>query len=625
MGYHISDEDQRYYVLGLRDIPTKSASDTLSTFKELLQDLDEATLSASDAGKKILANIRNTMSDRAATELKWHELLQKYRSDVLPTIQENWQNLSDEEKQPLENITSFFCGLHSLVQYAEVCEKTLDSVETSLFDGKGAGALVKGLAFKTEGNGVLRLVKNASKAFARGGNEQSGVYGPFKLFTKEFLQENGFSKVPIVPFRGNRFNIMFFNAGFIFFLHKQMTSFLDSYGASNKLLKCVEADLKEPFYLAGCRALGLISKHVTAPLWRILEDKAVHILDLPQVYSRIQETLGKGTDNPQQFIDGQLSPFQVSSDAVLDSLTNASEHDGLTCSILKNLLPALAQVMKSHAAHLEVETTDDQRASTKSVAKHNKFAERVFAYLDHLMRVRPNATLLGLEATIMFSLNKTSEWLKSLPDQEAKKLISTARKHSRKLKAQFKERVESIRQQKREAMKEKEREKQRREEKRQADLEFYTQEIQYYGLWQSEREVEEMVNSFRSDNDKVKALKSQLRFRQHVLRQTASRPEVYNFSSKGTAHSWQTLQSNVKELVRQAFTLPPPSVVDEGVPLLVGRRINHKFQEGDYNGKVLSCVPGYPEWFNVKYDNDDAIYSCKLNEDYKNGDIKILC
>ena len=149
--------------------------------------------------------------------------------------------------------------------------------------------------------------------------------------------------------------------------------------------------------------------------------------------------MGKGTNNSQQFIGGQLSPFEVSSDANLDSLTNASELDGLTCSILKNLLPALAQVMKSHAAHLEVETTEHQRASTKSVAKHNTFAERVFAYLDHLMRVRPNTTLLGLEATIMFSLNTTSEWLKSLPDQEAKKLISTARKQSRKLKAQFKE------------------------------------------------------------------------------------------------------------------------------------------------------------------------------------------
>ena len=52
MGYHLSDNDKRYYTLGLRDIATKSANDTLSTFKELLHDLDDVQ-EETDAGKKI--------------------------------------------------------------------------------------------------------------------------------------------------------------------------------------------------------------------------------------------------------------------------------------------------------------------------------------------------------------------------------------------------------------------------------------------------------------------------------------------------------------------------------------------------------------------------------------------
>ena len=58
MGYHASDSDKRYWVLGLRDIASKSAEDTLTTFKELMKDISVAAENAnSNAGKKILCNI----------------------------------------------------------------------------------------------------------------------------------------------------------------------------------------------------------------------------------------------------------------------------------------------------------------------------------------------------------------------------------------------------------------------------------------------------------------------------------------------------------------------------------------------------------------------------------------
>ena len=83
IGYHATDKDKNYWVLGLRDICSKSADDTLITFKQLLDDVNKAASNdASDAGKKLLSNIQNTMSDRAATELKWHEFLALYRTDI---------------------------------------------------------------------------------------------------------------------------------------------------------------------------------------------------------------------------------------------------------------------------------------------------------------------------------------------------------------------------------------------------------------------------------------------------------------------------------------------------------------------------------------------------------------
>ena len=43
-----------------------------------------------------------------------------------------------------------------------------------------------------------------------------------------------------------------------------------------------------------------------------------------------------------------------------------------------------------------------------------------------------------------------------------------------------------------------------------------------------------------------------------------------------------------------------------------------------YFGRVISAVPGYPEWMNVIYDDDLAIYVYKPGEEYRNGDLEIV-
>jgi len=59
------------------------------------------------------------------------------------------------------------------------------------------------------------------------------------------------------------------------------------------------------------------------------------------------------------------------------------------------------------------------------------------------------------------------------------------------------------------------------------------------------------------------------------------------------------------------------------VPLLVGKRVKHTFADGvTYKGKVLCVVSGFPDWYNVQYENDEAIYVYNLIEDYKKGDLR---
>ena len=41
-----------------------------------------------------------------------------------------------------------------------------------------------------------------------------------------------------------------------------------SHGQLNRLLQAVLSDLSSPKYIAGCKALGIIDKVITGPLWR---------------------------------------------------------------------------------------------------------------------------------------------------------------------------------------------------------------------------------------------------------------------------------------------------------------------------------------------------------------------
>lgn len=126
MGYEACDSQGNFWVLGLRDIETKSANDTLVVFKQILCDLDDASkLDKNETSNKIVSHIVATMSDRAATELKFNDLLSEFRKEILPLTYDNYQSLSTEQKDSIGNLCNFFCGLHALVNFAETVKSCL--------------------------------------------------------------------------------------------------------------------------------------------------------------------------------------------------------------------------------------------------------------------------------------------------------------------------------------------------------------------------------------------------------------------------------------------------------------------------------------------------------------------
>ena len=314
-------------------------------------------------------------------------------------------------------------------------------------------------------------------------------------------------------------------------------------------------------------------------------------------------------------------------------VTSSCKYDQLAAQICLSCFKSIEVILRQVISDQEPAVVATRREESVSVKKTNTISERDFAKLDHLIREKPHSTTMSLEAHILFSNNKTREWLDSKSPDELKLLMETARKSVPKHKQKFKERLASIREHRAATQQKQEKEKQAAKQRLLQEKERITTDLIQYGLWQSELDVDEGLKRARSETQKRQSLKAQLRFRKCVLEQSyESDKDIYKFSTKqkGQLNSKQ-LRDNLLKLINAAAD-NPGHTTRSGSPshsvALVGKYVGHKFNEEEqivtYNGRVVSTVPGFPEWFNIVYDNEpDVVYSFKLMEDFKNGDLHV--
>jgi len=87
-------------------------------------------------------------------------------------------------------------------------------------------------------------------------------------------------------------------------------------------------------------------------------------------------------------------------------------------------------------------------------------------------------------------------------------------------------------------------------------------------------------------------------------------------NGKYAKHSLDTLKTNVLKLVEAAGLRVTTEKKLPDVPLLVGKRVKHTFADGvTYKGKILCVVSSFPDWYNVQYENDEAVYVYNFIED----------
>ena len=135
-------------------------------------------------------------------------------------------------------------------------------------------------------------------------------------------------------------------------------------------------------------------------------------------------------------------------------------------AIFKSVESLVRRMLADHLPGGTWEEADElTREQTKLVKKTNTVSERDFGKLDRLLREKPNASTLALEAHILFSNNKPAKWLRERSQAEQDTPLKMARSLAPAHKQKFKEWLASIQQQRRQALETCERELQKKRTK----------------------------------------------------------------------------------------------------------------------------------------------------------------
>ena len=295
----------------------------------------------------------------------------------------------------------------------------------------------------------------------------------------------------------------------------------------------------------------------------------------------------------------------------------------ILCNAFSALLCRLVQDHLPDGVHCN--PSAELISETKSVSKTNVVSERDFGKLDRLLREKPNATTLSLEAMILFSNNKTMNWLASKSPEEVKYLLQAARKIAPEFRKLYKERKQNILEQRIEALHAKQHALEAARLKQLKIKENLTKDIIQYGLWQSKEDIAEGVAKERSKTAKLRALKVQFNFRKRVLDQRSYRhKELFLFSKNGQQYSVEKLMDNLAKLITEEETVSGPA--NERRESLIGKTIKHRWRDESgveqwYFGEVLSKVAGTVEWYNV---GEEDVLTLNLHEDIDLGDLEVV-
>ena len=417
---------------------------------------------------------------------------------------------------------------------------------------------------------------------------------------KEHVKESGLEEADIPALLGHRFNVQFVVAARIFVHLEAIYKFAKRYTES---LDPVLPLFKDPICRAQLRFLGLVDQLITGPLWRIAET-AADLCSTSSLVSCIVSFIEKAIADPSQFLSGvppvlPYDPgFQVFNvgGVLLKGLSTVSPSAELVTVAKKGLLAMHTYLSGVYGDHLPGgvyhNASLDVTVETKSTPSTNRSVESAFAFMDRLYARAPNMRHFRREASTLFTLNHTRDWLDSLSVDERTAIVTRAFHECKGVEVEAKETSSKVSGKVRERMETKRAEMKDQAKKGEVKLSSLVTTVASTGVVWHESSLVSILQPL-GQTAAISMVKTQLRYRKTIMNQIPSDPKLYRFSLDGKPLSLSELSSNLSLLLSE---WKAAGHVEDRTPLAyVGRVYSvSEFKGVSVHGllRVLDCFAG---------------------------------
>lgn len=576
-GIEYATENGKTLTTGLREVSDGKSETYVSCVHEILKDV-------SGDSAPILKNTINFMTDRSITEVKTNRILTSEKLNLL---------------QEPSTINEFKCSVHPLLQFSEVCQKEIIKFESET-------------DLEKSDQNTATLLRFVSKLFFKDGSGDP-------LFAATYLKEKGISTIPIMNFRGNRFNVLFYNAAGTFYLAPYLVQYFENSKSTlnftqNYILKA----LKNDKILVILRALGILYKIITQPYMNKASDEKCNALSMGSTYNRLIYILKDCTDNPSLLLKNNISvfygPFEPP-DFISQSLFMSSHLDIQT----EQILARLARVLKIKCESLFKDFIEGGKyykpsefliKEATSCPSNNITVERLMAKLDSQLRTAPTANISSIENSILYKNNDTETWLENKSENEQGNIISSARKEVKQNISVIKNRKKQLFNNHVLIIKEREKAQRKKLEKRNKEIQERLEHMRNVGIWQNKDIINKELNKLRTKTDKIKSLKKQINMMKDLVCLDHQDKPLVLFSSNGKQHSEEKLVDNLLKLLeiknkkeqKDSDSISIENTILDQLqnkPLsLIGKSVQHtwydedKHQDETWEGRIISYTDG---------------------------------
>lgn len=178
----------------------------------------------------------------------------------------------------------------------------------------------------------------------------------------------------------------------------------------------------------------MISKLVTGPLWRLLENPDISFFGMNDFWTLLVEKVSEFSGDASSLLLGQkvFQEDNIEEEDVYKCLFEKSDLDDLTLLALQHLCTAILPMLQRQLCDqlpggtLFVPNAD--LAQNTVLPKTNRISEADFSALDRVDRKAPQKCRSAKSGMITYTVNKTGSFLSKLSKDNRKRYFDIARK-----------------------------------------------------------------------------------------------------------------------------------------------------------------------------------------------------